>query len=102
MKFEQIEAARDKLTELNRAYLQRFGWVETCNIPGSYWLWRRDFAAEDSATHAAWVSRGPGPMGWPSEPKPWGAITAGIDMAVNITRAAMDPDAMTPPTRRRG
>lgn len=86
----QIAEAEQEVKGRRRAYLQRFGWEYTCNTPGSYWLWRRDFAVEDAARHARWKERGPGPYGWPSEPHPFGIITASPDLAVSMTASALD------------
>ncbi|WP_029418081.1 hypothetical protein [Brevundimonas bacteroides] len=85
-----IENARDALEAAETRYLKRWGWNQTCNTPGSYWLWQRDFAAEDKARHAAWAAAGPGPYGMPSEPRPYGVITAGRDLAVSMTLRFLD------------
>ncbi len=87
---QEIQEAEARVEELKGNYLRRWGWILTCNIPGSYWMWRRDFAAEDAERHRRWRERGPGPLGWPSEPKPYGVITAGLDQAVSITARALD------------
>lgn len=86
----QIGEAESKVEELKRNYLQRFGWESTCNTPGSYWLWRRDFTNEDVERHKRWKDRGAGPLGWPSEPRPYGVITASTDLAVSITVRSLD------------
>lgn len=88
--YSQIEEAESEVDSLRRNYLHRWGWNETCNTPGAYWLWRRDFAKEDDARHDQWVARGPGPLGWPSEPCPYGVITAGADLAVSMTVKCLD------------
>lgn len=87
---QQIENAREHLEDLKRDYLAGHGWEYTCNTPGSFWLWRRDFATEDAARHSMWKQRGPGPYGWPSEPRPYGVITANTDLAVSITERELD------------
>lgn len=86
----QIGRAEDEVKAVQRAYLQRFGWNETCNTPGSYWLWRRDFSKEDAERHTRWKERGPGPMGWSSEPQPYGVITASLDLAISMTVRNLD------------
>lgn len=86
----QIAAAESEVEALKRYYLQRFGWESTCNTPGSYWLWRRDFAKEDAERHARWVERGAGPLGMPSEPQPYGVVTASTDLAVSMTERSLD------------
>lgn len=88
--YHQITEAESEIENLQRAYLRRWGWDCTCNTPGSFWLWRRDFTPEDVARHARWKEAGPGPMGWPSEPRPYGVITAPTDLAVSITARSLD------------
>jgi hypothetical protein len=85
-----IEQAKQKIEELKESYLLRWGWISTCNTPGSCWLWRRDFSNEDAERHSLWKSNGPGPLGWPSEPRPYGVITAPIDLAVSMTARGLD------------
>ncbi len=88
--FHQIGEAESEIENLKRAYLQRWGWKYTCNTPGSYWLWVRDFSKEDAETHARWKARGPGPLGWPSEPRPYGVISADTDLAISMTVRCLD------------
>lgn len=88
--YHQIEEAEQTLEAAKRDYLDRWGWKMTCNTPGSYWVWRRDFAKEDTERHARWKERGPGPLGWPSEPHPYGIITASLDLAVSMTVGGLD------------
>jgi hypothetical protein len=89
---QKITNAESELEDAKRAYLRKFGWNLTCSTPGSYWVWRRDFAQEDAAAHARWKERGPGPLGWPSEPQPYGVITAPTDLAVSMTERALDEE----------
>jgi hypothetical protein len=93
--FERIEAARECAGPLEDSYLRHFGWAQTCNAPGSFWIWRRDFAVEDAERHRRWKERGPGPMGWPSEPRPYGVITAPRELAVLMTAQSLDPHPRT-------
>ncbi|SNT20275.1 hypothetical protein [Sphingopyxis indica] len=88
--FYKIEAAKNALENVKTDYLRRWGWKQTCNTPGSFWLWQRDFSEEDAAAHARWKARGPGPLGMPSEPRPFGIITAPIDLAVSMTARFLD------------
>jgi hypothetical protein len=90
MNRRQIDEAEQEVEQMKQAYLRRFGWDLTCNTPGSYWLWRRDFATEDAASHRRWEERGPGPLGWPSQPRPYGVITASLDLAVSMTERFLD------------
>lgn len=85
-----ILEAEHEVTNRQTAYLNLWGWKNTCNTPGSYWLWQRDFAKEDAEKHARWKARGPGPMGWPSEPSPYGVITASTELAVSMTVSSLD------------
>lgn len=85
-----ILEAEHEITNRQQAYLERWGWKNTCNTPGSYWLWQRDFAHEDAETHARWKAAGPGPYGWPSEPQPYGVITASTELAVSMTVRSLD------------
>lgn len=91
-RYQKIQEAIAEVRSLQQQYLQTHGWTYTCNIPGAYWLWRRDFAVEDAARHARWKERGPGPLGMPSEPRPYGVITADEDLAVSITRKELDDE----------
>ena len=70
-----IEAAQDALEEAKDAYLRRWGWKKTCSTPGAYWLWQRDFSAEDEACHRL---------------RPYGLITAPRALAVEMTRRWLD------------
>jgi hypothetical protein len=92
----QIGEAEQEVEDRKRSYLQRWGWSSTCNTPGSYWLWKRDFAESDTQRHARWKNRGPGPLGWPSEPQPMGVITANTDLAVSMTASFLDPETDGP------
>ena len=94
----EIEDAEQNLEQMKVDYLRRFGWEMTCNTPGAYWVFRRDFAAEDAERHARWKERGPGPLGWSSEPRPYGVITAPLDLAVSMTERSLDeqPELVDP------
>lgn len=95
--FHEIETAEDDVKALKTRYLKRFGWESTCNTPGSYWLWKRDFADEDKKQLDWWIAhttpeqrqRNHGP-GMPSKPEPMGVITADLDLAVRMTVNALD------------
>lgn len=88
--YSDIEDAKAHLQQEQEAYLHIHGWSLTCNIPGSLWMWVRDFTEEDAERHRRWNEVGPGPYGWPSEPKPHGQITASLEQAVHITRSVLD------------
>lgn len=84
-KLHEIQDAENNLGDLKRAYLRRWGWEETCNTPGSLWLWRRDFADED-ARRKAWDDEHP--KATPS--RPYGVITATTDVAISMTSSCLD------------
>lgn len=88
--YHQIEDAQVFIDKMQGDYLRRFNWVHSSNTPGSYWMWRRDFGAEDTDRHARWKAAGPGPMGWPHEPRPYGIITAPTELAVAMTVRFLD------------
>jgi hypothetical protein len=79
--------AEDDVVEAQRAYLKRFGWNETCSMPGAYWLWRRDFADVDKERQAAFDAR---PV--PTPPHPYGIITASTVIAIGMTQSVLDHD----------
>lgn len=89
---QKISNAQDHAADLQHQYLQVHGWQQTCNTPGSYWLWKRDFADEDAARHARWEKRGPGPLGLPSEPRPYGVVTADTELALGMTMKELDDE----------
>lgn len=84
-KHYEIGAAEGEVEGLKNAYLRRWGWESTCNTPGSYWLWRRDFANED-AKRKAWHDEHP----QASPYQPYGVITAPTDLAVSMTVRCLD------------
>ena len=43
MDFDDVQRLRAEYKQAAGLYLKRFGWRETCNTPGSLWLWMRDF-----------------------------------------------------------
>lgn len=87
---QKIAEAKSVVSDLQRQYLQTHGWECTCNTPGSYWLWRRDFVKEDAQRLANWEARPAGPYGRSSKPQPYGVITAGEDLAISITERVLD------------
>jgi hypothetical protein len=81
----QIEDAKSALEDMKKAYLRRFGWTCTSSMPGSYWLWRRDFADVDAQRMASHEKHK-----FPSKPQPYGVITADTELAIAMTRATLD------------
>lgn len=81
----EIEAAEQALEQAKRSYLQRWGWTQTCETPGSYWMWRRDFADYD-ATFDAWHAAHPDRPRRVSS----GVMTLPTDLAVSMTIGVLD------------
>ena len=80
---------------LQKSYLRRFGWKNTSNNPGSYWLWKRDFSDLDAKRRAWWeaaCAEMP-KLGNPSEPVPYGVITADTDLAIIMTAKELDRES---------
>lgn len=84
-----IEAAEQEVEQTKERYLRRFGWEHTSSTPGSFWLWRRDFADVD-AKRMEFDKLPPGPLGKPSPTVPYGVITASTDIAVAMTVRCLD------------
>lgn len=98
--YRDIEAAEDLLRDRREAYLRRWGWRQTSNTPGAFWMWQRDFAPEDANRLKWWeeaCARNP-PLGNPSKPHPMGVITASLEIAVSMTVRSLDtqPELGTP------
>ena len=85
MSYKDIELAQANLEDEQKSFLRKWGWRETCNTPGSYWLWVRDFADVD-AKRAAWdKEHHAGEPGKPSKSVPYGIIATDTDLAVKMT-----------------
>jgi hypothetical protein len=80
-----IVEAEQRLEAVQDQYLRRWGWSLTCNTPSSHWLWRRDFAAEDTwrAQHEA-ARPNPRPI------VPYGVMMVPKDLALSITVRSLD------------
>jgi hypothetical protein len=85
--YAEIVTAESVLENAKRLYLKRFGWTETSNTPGSFWLWTRDFADVD-AVSAKWHEDHPKA----SPHAPYGKVMASTDTAIRMTTAALDQD----------
>jgi len=86
-----IYNAKISIEYAQHRYLKRHGWKYTCNIPGSFWLWRRDFGDVD-AKRLSWWENANGPLGKPSKPEPYGVITATTDIAISMTQSELAGD----------
>lgn len=82
---DEIGEAERNLEACKRSYLERWGWKSTCSTPGSYWLWKRDFADID-AKSKAWHDEHPKA----SPHVPYGIIAANTDLAVSMTVRCLD------------
>jgi hypothetical protein len=71
--YHEIEDAEHALEEKRHAYLRKWGWSLTCDFPGSYWVWVRDFSREDDVRLRSWqkIIEGKPEERWPTKPKPY-------------------------------
>jgi hypothetical protein len=72
-----------ELRDARSGYLRLHGWASTCNTPGSFWMWTRDFANEDEAA----LKRHPKTA---SPFQPMGRVMADTDTAVQMTMRSLD------------
>ena len=84
-----LSEAEARLENLQQIFLRSHGWEYTCNTPGSFCLWRRDFADLDAERQAWDVAHRAGEPGRPSASKPYGVITAPTGLALSITQAVL-------------
>lgn len=89
---DSLQDAERNLKDRKMAYLRQHGWEETCNTPGAYWMWVRDFSDVDAQRFAWWETTCNAPMGQPRKPEPMGRITAPLDLAVSMTQRVLEPD----------
>lgn len=85
IKQHNLYALEDRLKESRSKYLRQFGWSRTCNTPGSFWMWTRDFADIDEER------RGYHPK-TASPFQPYGFIMADTETAVQMTMRVLDRD----------
>lgn len=100
--YNRIEALEREADGLKTAYLRRWGWSATCHTPGAYWLWVRDWKADDDAALARWhecnakreievIENGrPYTPNSPNPPKPYGVVSAPTDLAIQMTLRSID------------
>jgi hypothetical protein len=81
-----ISRLERELQSAQSTYLRRYGWETTCNTPGSFWMWSRDFAKEDEVA----LARHPKTA---SPFHPMGRIMADTDTAVQMTMRSLDRTA---------
>ena len=82
--YGDIEDAEARTSDLQEAYLRRWGWQCTCDFPGAYWVWWRDFSDVDAGRNA-WADEHGRPR-----PRQYGVIYVPKDMAVAITVGTLD------------
>lgn len=102
--YMDIERAKEQVEELQKAYVQQYGWTTTSSTPGSFWLWQRNFADVDKERLDWWIkhttptqreaqetrTRMPA-AGWgPSKPEPYGLVGVPLDIAVSMTFRTLD------------
>ena len=80
-----LYSLENKLKESQSNYLRLHGWQRTCNTPGSFWMWKRDFADVDEKRQAYHPPKA-------SPFQPYGVIMADTEMAVTMTMRALDID----------
>lgn len=88
---DDIDTAERALIARRHGFLEAMGWKLTCNTPGSYWLWRRDFADVDArwkAIEIAKVARDG--KAFPSPHPVIGVIVCNEDSAITMSRAILD------------
>lgn len=83
--FMTVEGAEQVYEGYKRDYLRRWGWEETCSTPGSFWLWKRDFADYDKKMRA--IHRR---LKLPGTFRPYGVISAPTDLAISMTLNCLD------------
>ncbi|MBZ5760246.1 hypothetical protein LAV84_06755 [Rhizobium sp. VS19-DR104.2] len=81
---DTIAALENRLGQEKRNYLRRLGWKQTCNTPGSFWMWTRDFADVDEKSRANHPPKA-------SPFAPYGFITAETEMAVQMSIRVLEP-----------
>jgi hypothetical protein len=89
---EKILEAEADLNSAKRSYLVSHGWKETCNTPGAFWLWQRDFSTLDASRMDWWektIAENP-VLKNPSKPKPYGTMTVPMDIAIKMTEAVLE------------
>ncbi len=81
---DKIEDLYTRIKDAKRAYLQSFGWKETCETPASYWLYERDFSELD-AIRNKWADDHDKP-----HPRQYGLVCVPLDIAVSMTRTTLE------------
>jgi hypothetical protein len=86
---DDLSTAWHALESVQHRFLKAYGWEYTCNTPGAIWLWRRDFADIDAGRWAWDEAHRAGEAGRPSLSRPYGVITAPVDIAITMTLAVL-------------
>lgn len=91
--YDRICELENQLESARRDFLKYHGWNMTCQTPGSFWMWQRDFKGEDlrrlenhrERELRASPGRGPSPF------VPYGVVTTGADTAIQMTLRELMP-----------
>lgn len=91
----ELERRRMSLHTAEIKYLRAAGWSQTCNTPGSIWMWVRDFSREDrqgQRNHDRLIQT---VLDAGREPRmspftPMGLIMAGEDTAIAMTERFLE------------
>lgn len=79
----KILKLENDLNDARRDYVRSHGWNETCNTPGSFWMWKRDFSDVDEVMKANHPKTA-------SPFQPYGMVMADLDLAVSMTARELD------------
>lgn len=85
--FDRICALENQLLSARQSFLTAHGWSSTCQTPGSFWLWKRDFTAEDAARQERYAANG-----FAEKFYPYGVITTGMETAIQMTVRELVPE----------
>ena len=47
MEHEEIEDLKNSLTHKEEKYLESKDWKRTCDLPGSFWYWEKDYKGKN-------------------------------------------------------
>lgn len=87
---DAIESAERALNSARSAFLHDMGWGRTCNTPGSYWLWQRDFADVDARWREIEANREREGKPFPTPHRPIGTVIVDEEHAIIMSRASLD------------
>lgn len=85
--FDRICELENQLLSARRSFLTAHGWSSTCQTPGSFWMWKRDFTPEDDERAKRYIANGFG-----DKFHPYGIITTGMETAIQMTVRELVPE----------